>query len=313
MRYSVGLRPAMVTGIQPDGKGHLARPPRTGEFDACNRHPAPEDSGNVRTDKRGGICFRVDDNKPVRQWIEFADVFNRYGMKFCAALCPGRIAGDESYIRFVRTLQDQGHEIMDHTPLHSVDKLPLPRGADADTWRAMPGVDHVDESLVYLTYAEIDTSALPERRADISGNRMTGRTLRDLADTNQTRFIAVYLPCIGRAFRFRQLEQSGDTALVLHSFWDEDNVDLGEHRDIVYHKLGKSDVRMTLAARRLLAESSLSLFEDLGLDRAVTWIQPGSGGCSDFWRDDVRECFGDLYGYAAAATYPDRSLKCHNE
>ena len=41
----------------------------------------------MRTDKRGGICFRVDDNKPARQWIEFADLFNRHGLKFCAALC----------------------------------------------------------------------------------------------------------------------------------------------------------------------------------------------------------------------------------
>lgn len=267
----------------------------------------------MSTDKRGGICFRVDDNKPTRQWIEFADLFNRHGLKFCAALCPGRMAGDETYVSLVRTLQDQGHEIMDHTPLHSVDKIPLPSVADADAWRIKPGVDHVDDTLVYLTHAGIDSASLPEGRADISGNLMKGRTPRDLADTNQTRFIAVYFPSIGRVFRFRQMEHSGDTALALRSFWDEDNVDLGELRDIAYHKLGKSDVRMTLAARRLLAESSLRLFDELGLDRPYTWIQPGSGGCSDFWRGDVKECLGDMYGYAAAATYPDRSHKCYNE
>ncbi len=267
----------------------------------------------MTTDKRGGICFRVDDNKPIRQWIEFAEVFNRYGLKFCAALCPGRMAGDETYTRLVRTLQDQGHEIMDHTPLHSVDKLPLPHGADADAWRRMPGVDHVDETHVYLTYAEIDTASLPEGRADISGNLMTSRTPQGLYDTNQTRFFAVYLPHTGSAFRFRQIEHSGDGVLALRSFWDEDNVHPGEHQDIVYHPLGKADVRMTLAARRLLAESSLNLFDDLGLGRPFTWIQPGSGGCSDFWREDVKESFGDLYGYVAAATYPDRSLKCYNE
>ncbi len=267
----------------------------------------------MRTDKRGGICFRVDDNKPIRQWIQFAEVLDRYDFKFCAALCPGRMAGDEDYTRLVRSLQNRGHEIMDHTPLHSVDKLPLPHGADADTWRAMPGVDHVDATRVYLTYAPIDAASLPEYRGDISGNLMTGRTPQDLNDANQTRFIAVYLPHTGSVFRFRQIERSGDVALALRSFWDEDNVDLGELRDVVYHKLSKADVRMTLAARRLLAESSLNLFDEMGLERPLTWIQPGSGGCSDFWRGDVKASFGDLYGYVAAATYPDRSLKCFNE
>ena len=267
----------------------------------------------MKTDKRGGICFRVDDNKPIRQWNEFAEVFNRHGFKFCAALCPGRMAGDDAYIGLVRSLQDRGHEIMDHTPLHSVDKLPLPHGADADAWRTMPGVDHVDATRVYLTYDAIDTKLLPEYRTDISGNVMTGRTPQVLNDPNQTRFIAVYLPATGRVFRFRQIEHSGDVTLALRSFWDEDNVDLGELRDVVCHKLSKADVRMTLAARRLLAESSLNLFDEIGLERPLTWIQPGSGGCSDFWRGDVKACFGDQYGYVAAATYPDRSLKCYNE
>ncbi len=267
----------------------------------------------MRTDKRGGICFRVDDNKPIQQWIEFAEIFDRHGFKFCAALCPGRMAGDEDYTRLVRSLQDRGHEIMDHTPLHSVDKLPLPHGANADTWDTKPGVDHVDETRVYLTYDAIDTTSLAEYRADISGNLMKSRTTGVLNDTNQTRFIAVYVPHTGSVFRFRQVERSGDVALALRSFWDEDNVDLGEHRDVVFHKLSKADVRMTLAARRLLAESSLNLFREIGLERPVTWIQPGSGGCSDFWREDVKTCFGDRYGYVAAATYPDRSSKCFNE
>ena len=185
----------------------------------------------MTTDKRGGICFRVDDNKPIRQWVEFAEVFDRYGFKFCAALCPGRMAGDEDYTRLVRSLQVRGHEIMDHTPLHSVDKLPLPHDADADAWRAMPGVDHVDATRVYLTCAPIDAASLAEYHADISGNLMKSRTPQVLNDTNQTRFIAVYLPDTGSVFRFRQIECSGDVTLALRSFWDEDNVDLGEHRD----------------------------------------------------------------------------------
>ena len=48
-------------------------------------------------DKRGGICFRVDDNQPIQKWTDYAAIFNKYGYKFCAALCPGRMVGNDEY------------------------------------------------------------------------------------------------------------------------------------------------------------------------------------------------------------------------
>ena len=264
-------------------------------------------------DKRGGICFRVDDNQTIQKWTDFAAVFDAYGCKFSAAICSGRMADDPEYIHFIRSLQARGHEIMDHTPIHSVDKLPLPPGAGPDDWRGVPGVDHVDEKLIYLSYEKIDTGTLPEGRADISGKRMVSRAPEDLAEPNRSTFIAVYLPELDRAFTFEQAEGEDAPSLELQSFWGEDNVDLGQLQNAVYYKLGKAEVHMTLDARKLLAEASLNLTDNFGLQRPVTWIQPGSGGCSNFHRADVRTCFGDLYGYVSAATYPDRALKCYGE
>ena len=68
------------------------------------------------TDKRGGVCFRVDDNQLIQKWTDFADAFNRHGFRFCAALNFGRMAGNEDYVRLVKNLEAQGHEIMGHTP-----------------------------------------------------------------------------------------------------------------------------------------------------------------------------------------------------
>jgi hypothetical protein len=265
------------------------------------------------TDKRGGVCFRVDDNQTIQKWTAFAEVFNRHGLKFCAALNYGRMVGNEEYIKLARTLEAQGHEVMDHTPIHSVDKFPLPEGDDPEAWRARPGVDHVDEQRVYLTYEKIAPAGLAGGRGDISGKRMTGRTPGDLSETNRNRFTAVYLPDLDKVYMFEQKGEGEDAFLELRSFWNEDNVDLGERRDAVYYKLSKSDVDITLEGRRRLTEASLRLAEGLGLRRPVTWIQPGSGGCSDFHREEVRECYGDLYGYVSAATYPNRALKCYNE
>ena len=264
------------------------------------------------TDKRGGICFRVDDNRPADQWTAFAEIFDRYGYKFCAALCPGKMA-DDDYLELVRKLQSGGHEILDHTPIHSVDKLPLHPGDDPEKWRRLPGVDHVDHELIYLTYEPIEAGPYPTGSADISGKRITAREPGDLADMGPPRYFALWLPDLGQVCRFDEKGEKDGTGLELRSFWGEDNVDLGEHQNTTYYKLQKEEVYITLEARKRLAETSLELFEACGLERPKTWIQPGSGGCSNFDREAIRTCFGDLYGYVSAAIYPGRSQKCHNE
>ncbi len=269
--------------------------------------------GQTITDKHGGICFRVDDNRPADQWTAFAEIFDRYGYKFCAALCPGKMIGNGDYLELVRKLQSGGHEILDHTPIHSVDKLPLRPDDDPEAWRRLPGVDHVDNELIYLTYEPIESGPYPSGSADISGKTVTARQSGDLADMGPPRYFALWLPDLGTVCRFDEKAENDGTTLELRSFWGEDNVDFGENRDVTYHKLQKEEVRITLDARKRLTETSLELFEAWGLERPVTWIQPGSGGCSNFDREAIRTCFGDLYGYAAAAIYPGRSQKCYNE
>ena len=36
--------------------------------------------------KKGGICFRVDDDQDISKYLEYAALFNRYNQKFCFAL-----------------------------------------------------------------------------------------------------------------------------------------------------------------------------------------------------------------------------------
>ncbi|MDP6776757.1 MAG: hypothetical protein QGI83_08330, partial [Candidatus Latescibacteria bacterium] len=270
-------------------------------------------TGDTITYKQGGICFRVDDNRPAHQWTAFAEIFDRHGYKFCAALCPARMIDDADYLDLVRKLQSGGHEVMDHTPIHSVDKLPLRPEADADAWRRLPGVDHVDDEFIYLTYEPIAAGSYPTGSADVSGKVISAGRPGDLADMGPPKYFALWLPDLDTVCRFDEKAEKDGTTIELRSFWGEDNVALGTHKGVTYHKLQKEDVRITLDARKRLAETSLELFEACGLERPVTWIQPGSGGCSNFDREAARTCFGDLYDYVSAATYPDRSLKCYNE
>jgi len=262
---------------------------------------------------QGGVCFRVDDNQAPHEWLDYAKVFRKYDAKFCASINLGRLTVDSPWVKVFRELQAEGHEMMAHTPWHSVDRLGVVPGVDPST---IPGVHHANEKLMFLSYAPVDTSLLPAANrgvCDIVGNRMTSHDPKHIDDSNRNRFVAVYLPKIEKLFAFKAATEEEKVVLLLQSIWQEKNIDLGNMREVEYYKISKSDLHIMPAALNLLAERSLELFERFGLRRPLTWIQPGGGSCSNLTREAAKASFGDHCGYIAAATYPNRSLKYFNE
>jgi len=68
--------------------------------------------------KRGGICFRTDDNQAISKYLEYAALFNKYNQKFCFAINLGSTSITSDYIAGLKEIQASGHEMMDHTPIH---------------------------------------------------------------------------------------------------------------------------------------------------------------------------------------------------
>ena len=74
---------------------------------------------NNLVSKKGGICFRVDDNGLIHQYDDYASIFNNYNHKFTFALNLGLNEFDsQEYINKIISYQNMGHELMDHTPDH---------------------------------------------------------------------------------------------------------------------------------------------------------------------------------------------------
>ncbi|MCB0749358.1 MAG: hypothetical protein KDC90_17985, partial [Ignavibacteriae bacterium] len=91
-----------------------------------NGNPQSEDS--LFLAKHGGLCFRIDDNSRISDYMKMAEIFNKYNAKFCVALNLNDFRTPE-YIDSIKILQDMGHEILDHTPNHRTNyfktKFPL--------------------------------------------------------------------------------------------------------------------------------------------------------------------------------------------
>jgi len=116
----------------------------------------PQTSTNF-VPKRGGICFRIDDNNAVSRFSEFAAVFNKYNQHFCFAINLGAVSVTPEYIDGLKQIQAQGHELMDHTPQHGTSyfRTLLP----ADYYLNHPGVHEIaSNGRVMLKYAEVDIS-----------------------------------------------------------------------------------------------------------------------------------------------------------
>lgn len=258
--------------------------------------------------KQGGVCFRGDDNQTPEEWEQLAVVFERHGYRMCAALNFLRGADDPEYLRFVRGLQRRGHEVMDHSPNHRVCSLTLPHAGEAQAYVGKAGVDHVTGNTVCFRYRLPDPPRYAgQGRAMVSKNVVRPSDPASLAGWSGAPFVRV--AGSENVYRISRLD---DGTARLQTFWYEDTVDLGGPREVVLQWIAKPDVFVVPEG---LVYQTEKVREFCRMHRIVppkTWIQPG-GSEPTLWREHAAAVFGEQFGYVAAATYPDKSLKCFGE
>lgn len=220
----------------------------------------------------GGLCFRFDDNQTPAVWRKMADVFERNGARFCAALNTHSIADNPEYGELLRRLSSAGHELLDHTPDHMMYGIRARSAEELERYRKEPAVHHVDPErrIAYLRY-EVNLEFWANRvfRGSIRGNE-----LYDISD-GMERFLhrgsMIYLPLAGEIYGVAEKKRG---KLKLVSFWNEDVVSLPEMKHLELLLMNASAISPTDDGMRLLAREARADFRKLGVEPAKVWIRP---------------------------------------
>ena len=256
--------------------------------------------------KKGGICFRTDDDQEISKYLEYAALFNKYNQKFCLAINLGRPEITPVYIDGLKQIQASGHEIMDHTPIHETNFFTtiLP----TDYYVNNPGVQRILGNKIELKYVPVNIGdAERSGYVNVNGNIITSTSgiFSSFSKSN----CYIYFPALNKLlYIYSWIDQN---TIQVTDFWRND-IDLGTHNNIQFYNFDQLKVHLTIDAWKALAEETLRLAEYYNLQRPYTWIQPGSY-FPRVYRNEAKQAWGDALGYKSAGLYPEPSLKVFNE
>ncbi len=262
--------------------------------------------------KRGGICFRVDDNHTLEKFNQYADKFNKYNKEFCFALNLERKEfNSDDYITGIRQLQADGHELLDHTPEHRTSYFNTK--FEPSSYISLSGVDHVNNNKICLEYSNEIKIAKAKRTGyvDIDGNNIISNTNDFDNFRSSERYI--YFPDLPSPKLVIKKEIVNSGLLKITDPW-QDSINLGKHNYVKYYTFTSSNIHLTIDALNILANETRKLVDSFNLERPITWIQPGVSTHYTFpyvYRNEIKQSFGQNFNYVAAAVYPYRSEKTY--
>ncbi len=266
--------------------------------------------------KKGGVCFRIDDTQQKQKWNEYASVFNKFGMKFTMGQCLDGNLWDTAYINLIRNFSAQGHEFMDHSPSHTTTHIIVLNYSDTGFYSGNPFVHHINGKKICLKYNDTINSSSGNGLINITnGNTVISHSNGEFGNMNGNPiYFAIYIPSFNGVYTFYDLQNKIATdpdTIKLKSFWNE-NIILPDSTNLLFHKISQYAMKMPFGSRRIIAERTVNLCNQLNLPVPKTWIHPG-GSFPMFSKNDIKEVWANEFGYTAAATYQQGSIKCFNE
>lgn len=260
-------------------------------------------------EKKGGICFRVDDNHSISEFQEFANVFDFYGLKATFAINLGKYPFSNEYVNMLKGLQSNGHELMDHTSDHVTSYFITP--LSTDYYKNHPGVHRINDKMIELEHEPVNIDdAKRSGIVDINGDIITSST-GDFANFSQSDCY-LYFPAIDQLVKVdRKIGWVDANTLIVRSVWGN-RIDLSNHQNIRFYNFDYSNVHLTVDAIKALAEESIRLAEYYGIQKPKSWIQPG-GYHPRIHKNELKEALAADLDYTAGAVYPSPSLKVFNE
>ena len=259
--------------------------------------------------KKGGICFRTDDDQPMEHYTEYASIFNKYNQKFTFAINLGKDQITPDYVNMLKDLQAHGHEMMDHTPWHST--VWFATKLSTDIYQNRPGVHKISNNNIELEYDKVNTDdAKRSGYVNIEGNRVISS---DGIFSNFSKADCyLYFPALDTlVFINNKTGWISEDTVKIENFWGKD-IDLGTHHNFLFYNFDYNNVHLTTDAIKVLAQESQRLAEYYNLKKPVVWIQPG-GYHPHLHRHELMVALSNELNYKAAGIFPDPSLKVFNE
>lgn len=274
-------------------------------FLTCITNISPQNNPSF-VSKRGGVCFRVDDNQSISKFSDFAAVFNRYNQHFCFSLNLDNI--NENYANGVRNLQSLGHEMMDHTPSHGTNHFTTI--LSKDYYINHPGVQKVKGSgLIELKYAPVDINCA-KRQGYANIHIDTLRCSNGAFANFSYEDCYLYFPALDKLVLFNpntgRIDQN--TIEISDAWWN--SINLGTQTNVKYYNFDFYNIHLTIDAVKALIGETIRLSDYYNLQRPRTWIQPGSI-TPNLHREEIKEASAE-WNFVSASGY-EPSLKTFNE
>ncbi|MFY8021539.1 MAG: polysaccharide deacetylase family protein [Bacteroidia bacterium] len=266
--------------------------------------------------KKGGVCFRFDDHQLPSNWRAINNLFNSYGLKFTLGLNASRLIGDTAAINAMKEIAAAGHEIADHTPDHTTAFFNVYSLSDTINFSSLPGVDHINGKRVCLKVDSVITSTYSnEGLLNINGSTVISQSNGEFRNMNGSIYYSnLFFPTLNRVYVYtnlRNLNQNDPDTCTIQTIWGE-SVNLGVLNGLAHHRLTQTDIKMSREALALLIGRSASLFNQLGLPPAKTFLLP-SGNYAMFSRAEMKSQISLLGGFTGGGVYASPSFKCYNE
>ena len=271
----------------------------------------------IAINKKGGVCFRVDNNTTTQKWIDYSSVFNTYGFHFSFSQYLDQVIYDTAYISILRNMTTQGHELLDRTPSGTTNYIKVLNNSDTTAYSGNPFVDHINGTKICLKYVNSFTVAQATGLVDIvNGTQLISHDTGAFYNISGTpNYFAIYIPALNKVFTYSSAlnkNTSDKDTLLLKSFWNE-TISLADASNLIYYKLTQYDIHLPIESREIIAFRDINLCNQYNLPLPKTFIHPSSTTIPYFTKKEIKEAWGDLNNYKGGSSYQLNAYKCYNE
>ena len=251
----------------------------------------------------GGPAFvmRIDDNHSPADWRQVCETFERHGFRCSLAVCAASL--DEARGKCLKGLAARGHEILDHTPNHSLYSLTYPDDASFERARKLPFAHDADAKSRKVLFDCVAEDSHPSNRT-MRAKVSDGKLVVAKGKLRKAMYTFVKFPSNDEVYGLSK-------DFSLRDFWGrktDKTLDTDECDVTVFDQAALQPCDGLL---RELASVARDGFGRHGIPPPRILIRPG-GWCPGFAQDRIEKIYGREFGYVGADSSIGRYGRCES-